>query len=104
MLSDDVKQCIVDAVENGESSRDVGRRFGVTHSAVVKIHQKWKLSGTVKRLAVSGRPKKMSQRHIRQLVRSVKQNPHLNSTDVRKAAKEKFGVDISKSTAQRILT
>lgn len=103
-LSNDIKQCIVKAVENGESTRDVGSRFGVTHSAVVKIHKKWSIRGSVERPKVKGRPTKLSKRHVRQLIRPVKENPHLNSTDVRKAASAQFDIHISKWTAQRMLT
>lgn len=51
----------------------------------------------------SGRTRKTSQRQERTLVRLIKTDPKRTASDVRKHAKEAFGLQISQSTAQRIL-
>lgn len=72
LLSDDVKRCIVDSVESGESIIGVARRFGITHSAVLKIQEKWKIRGTGKRPKALLRPKKLSRQHVRSVISRVR--------------------------------
>lgn len=103
ILSNDVKQLIVRDIETGASVRAVAKRFKVSKSCVSCIYRNWRKRGTTERKEGSGRPAKVNERTARCLVRIVKLDPRKNSTDVRNAADELHGVQISTSTAQRIL-
>lgn len=102
-ISNDVKQLIVEAMEAGESSRTVANRFKMHFTNVCKLYKKWKEDGCVNHRKEAGRPPKLTERMRRTLVRNVKIDPRKNSTDIRKTALENYRVNLSKSTAQRLL-
>ena len=70
-----VKNLIVAAVEAGESHKTVSARFNVHRNAVRRLYQRKKKTGSVVRSPKSGRPKKLSSRAAKHLVRAVRINP-----------------------------
>ncbi|KAK7113855.1 hypothetical protein V1264_000017 [Littorina saxatilis] len=49
-------------LQDSVSKREVGRRLGVSHSVVVRLHQKFQATNSVLERPRSGRPKKTTQR------------------------------------------
>lgn len=102
-LSSKTKQFVVKALQAGEKYKSVAERYGMSPTGVGKLYRKIKKEDPVDRLKGSGRPKKLSKRETRVLVRCVKANPRRNNTNVRRDAAEMFGIQSSTSTAQRVL-
>ena len=102
-VSEEVKLLIVDAVKNGETYESVATRFKCNKYTVGRIFRKFNDTGNVKRAKVTGRPPKLTKRQARTLSSLVKLIPRKNSTNVRREASKKFDIEISTSTAQRIL-
>jgi transposase len=46
-FSDDLRKRLIDAVESGSSSRSVAERFAVSPSAVIKLVQRFRATGSV---------------------------------------------------------
>lgn len=74
-------------------------RFAVSPSAVTRIIQRFEASGSLKSSPRSGRPKSLSDRDIRVIVRKVRQNHRLTQNELI----EELGLPVSPSTIFRAL-
>lgn len=98
-----IKKLIVEAKEAGRTDRDVAEQFHVNQKSVSNIYCRWKRTKTVERHRKCGRPKKTNDIQERDLVRMVKVDPTKTSTDVMAKASKEMGIELSKTTAKRIL-
>src|SRR4029434_7740453 len=101
-LSNDLKTKIVQHCGLGEGSTKLSQRFQLSVSTVRNIIKKWKATGTVLVKARSGRPRKISKRQRRRMVRMVKDNPQTTSKDLQDHLAAD-GVTVHRSTIQRTL-
>ena len=81
-LSNDLKTKIVQHYGLGEGYKKLSQRFQLSVSIVRNIMRKWKTTDTVLVKARSGRPRKISERQRRRMVRTVKDNPQTTSKDL----------------------
>ena len=102
-LSTPEKKAIIQAKETGMSNRDVAAAHGIDHSSASKIYTRYRKEGVVSRKPKDGRRRKTTDRQERTLTKWVKMDPTLSAADVRHYAREVFNVNISLSTARRIL-
>uniref|UniRef100_A0A8B9GVB7 Cyclic nucleotide gated channel subunit alpha 1b n=1 Tax=Astyanax mexicanus TaxID=7994 RepID=A0A8B9GVB7_ASTMX len=81
-LSNDLKTKIVQHSCSGEGYKKLSQRFNLSVSTVRNIVRKWKTTGTVLVNPRSGRPRKISERQRRRMVRTVKDNPQTTSKEL----------------------
>lgn len=103
IIDSPIKKLIVEAKEAGRTDRDVAAQFHVGQKSVSRIYTRWKHTREVERRPKSGRPRKTTERQERTLTRFVKEDPIRTSTDVMDKASKEMELDISRSTAQRVL-
>ena len=101
-LSHDLKTKIVQHHGLGEGYKKLAQRFKLSVSTVRNIVRKWKTTGTVLVKARSGRPRKISEKQRRRMVRTVKLNPQTSSKDLQHDLAAE-GVTVHRSTIQRTL-
>ncbi|KAH6872074.1 Homeodomain-like protein, partial [Thelonectria olida] len=73
-IDPETRSAIFAAVDLGEKKSDVARDFGVSPSAVTRIIQRFEQTQSVHSQPRSGRPKSLSPRDKRAIVRKVHQN------------------------------
>ncbi|KAK7102002.1 hypothetical protein V1264_020296 [Littorina saxatilis] len=73
-------------LQDGVSKREVGRRLGVSHSVVVRLHQKFQATNSVLERPRSGRPKKTTQREDRFIRRQALQQRGTTANIIRSGA------------------
>ena len=69
-LSPNDRTMAVGMLEAGQSARDVARRFGVSHSTILRLNERFQTTRSVKDMPGSGRPKKTTlaqDRYLRNL-------------------------------------
>lgn len=101
-LSRKLKLKIVDAHKAGEGYKKIAKRFQMPISSVRNVIKKWQSSGTVEVKARSGRPRKISDRTARRIVRKASQNPRLTARSLQKDLAD-TGVVVHYSTIKRYL-
>uniref|UniRef100_A0A8C5DP94 Transposase n=1 Tax=Gouania willdenowi TaxID=441366 RepID=A0A8C5DP94_GOUWI len=101
-LSNDLKTKIIQHHGLGEGYKKLSQRFKLSVSTVRNIVRNWKTTGTVLVKARSGRPRKISERQRRRMVRTVTVNPQTSSKDQQHQLAAD-GVTVHRSTIQRTL-
>lgn len=101
-LSNDLKTKIVHHHGLGEGYRKLSQRFKLSVSTVRNILRKWKTTGSVQVKARSGRPRKISDRQKRRMVRTVRVNPQTSTKDLQHHLAAD-GVTVHRSTIRRTL-
>ena len=103
LIATPIKKAIVTAAEGGESGTTIGKQFGVSKGAVNLILRKSRNGEDLHRTPKSGRPRKITQRQERILVRLVKNDPSKTAVDLQHHASSTWGLEISPWTTRRIL-
>ncbi|KAI4884029.1 hypothetical protein NFI96_019554 [Prochilodus magdalenae] len=101
-LSNDLKTKIVHCHGLGEGYRKLTWRFQHSVSTVRNIVRKWKTTGTVQVKARSGRPRKISNKQKRRMLRTVRVNPQTSTKDLQHDLAAD-GVTVHRSTIRRTL-
>jgi transposase len=101
-LGDTLKRRVVAAHESGEGYKKLAKRFNLHHSTVRSIVHKWKRDKTTRPAPRSGRPRKISARTARNLVRAVTEDPTVTARDLQQQLIQS-GIRVHKSTVQRAL-
>lgn len=103
IIATPIKDLIVSAKESGKTDRAVAAQFGISHQAVNSIYKRHRAGNDLHRRPKSGRPKCLNMREERSAVRQIFADPTKNSNHLVSHVKSKFGKNISRWTAQRIL-
>uniref|UniRef100_A0A3B1J718 Uncharacterized protein n=1 Tax=Astyanax mexicanus TaxID=7994 RepID=A0A3B1J718_ASTMX len=101
-LLNDLKTKIVQHSCSGEGYKKLSQRFNLSVSTVRNIVRKWKTTGTVLVKTRNDRPRKISERQRRRMVRTVKDNPQTTSKELQHHLAAD-GVTVHRSTIQRTL-
>ncbi|SMD20176.1 Transposase [Rhizobium sp. RU36D] len=96
-LSNDLRERVVAAVLNGESSRAVAGRFGVAVSSVVKWSQRYRATGSVRPAKMGGYRKRILEPHRSFITELLEQNSHLTLHGL-KAELASRGIAVSHNT------
>ena len=96
-LSNDLRERVVAAVLNGDSSRMVAARFGVAVSSVVKWSQRHRATGSVQPGKMGGHRKRVLEPHRAFIIERLQQNPHLTLHGL-KAELAVRGITVSHNT------
>ena len=96
-LSNDLRERVVAAVLNGDSSRVVAARFGVAVSSVVKWSQRHRATGSVQPGKMGGYRKRVLEPHRAFIVERLDQESHLTLHGL-KAELAVRGINVSHNT------
>ena len=75
--SNDLRERVVGAVESGERVRAVAERFGVSVSSVVKWHQRYRATGSVRPSLMGGKRGSALEAHREFIIEQIRRTPHL---------------------------
>jgi transposase len=96
-LSNDLRERVVAAVLNGETSRAVAARFDVAVSSVVKWSQRHRATGSVQPGKIGGHRKRLLEPYRGFITERLVQNPHLTLHGL-KAELAARGITVSHNT------
>eukprot|EP01013_Petalomonas_cantuscygni_P000178 TRINITY_DN10136_c1_g3_i1.p3 TRINITY_DN10136_c1_g3~~TRINITY_DN10136_c1_g3_i1.p3 ORF type:complete len:120 (-),score=23.03 TRINITY_DN10136_c1_g3_i1:222-581(-) len=101
-ISNDLRERVVAAVQNGESVRCVASRFEVAVSSVVKWSQRYRATGSVAPGKMGGYRKPILEPHRTFIIERINQTSHLTLRGL-KAELAARGVKVSHDTVWKFL-
>jgi len=103
-LSNDIRERLVSAVDNGLSRRSAARRFGVAASTAIKWVDQWRRTGDVGPRPQGGDHR--SQRieaHAEEILALVDAMPDITLGEIAAHLDERHGLTVVQSTVWRLL-
>ena len=101
-LSEDLRQCLVEAHSNGKGYTAISKTYGVPKATVQSVIKKYRRFKTVKNLSGRGRKRKVSAKLARTITREVNKHPRTTIKALRKQLQQ-AGTNVSRSTIGRVL-
>ncbi len=99
-MSQDLRKKIISLHKKGEGYKKISKALLISQNTVEKVVQTFKKDGTA---TISqrrpGRPRKLTPRQERLLMRRVEENRHASSLQLSKEVESQTGVTISRDTA-----
>ncbi|KAI6652420.1 hypothetical protein LOD99_7434 [Oopsacas minuta] len=89
--------------ESGHTQREVAKMVGCSQKSVAEILKKHRLTGTVRDLAIPGRPRVTTKRQDNLLVRKCKKDRFKTATQIKAEVLSEYSIKLSTSTVQRRL-
>ncbi len=103
-MSQDLRKNIISLHRKGEGYKKISKAVLISQNTVAKVVQTFKKDGTA---TISqrrpGRPRKLTPRQERLLMRRVEENQHASSLQLSKEVESQTGVTISRDTIRRTL-
>ncbi len=103
-MSQDLRKKIISLHKKGEGYKKISKALLIGQNTVAKVVQTFKKDGTA---TISqrrpGRPRKLTPRQERLLMRRVEENRHASSLQLSKEVESQTGVTISRDTIRRTL-
>ncbi len=103
-MSQDLRKKIISLHKKGEGYKKISKALLISQNTVAKVVQTFKKDGTA---TISqrrpGRPRKLTPRQERLLMRRVEENRHACSLQLSKEVESQTGVTISRDTIRRTL-
>ncbi len=100
-MSQDLRKKIISLHKKGEGYKKISKALLISQNTVAKVVQ------TFKKITIShrrpGRPRKLTPRQERLLMRRVEENRHASSLQLSKEVESQTGVTISRDTIRRTL-
>jgi transposase len=101
-LSSDIKKLIIDKHKTGISYNKISENLHVPKSTIQSIIRKYQEFGSTANLPRAGRPRKISPRMTRKIVRTAVVNPRITRKDLQKQLADE-GVSVSLNTLSNTL-
>ncbi len=103
-MSQDLRKKIISLHKKGEGYKKISKALLISQNTVAKVVQTFKKDGTATiSQRRSGRPRKLTLRQERLLMRRVEENRHASSLQLSKEVESQTGVTISRDTILRTL-
>ncbi|XP_055374437.1 uncharacterized protein LOC129607452 [Condylostylus longicornis] len=99
----ETRQIIIDLHKKGKSLRNIANTTNRSHNTVKYVIDKYKNFNEIDNFKKSGRPKRLSDKEIRQIVREVKNNPSVSAVKISKNITQTSEKPVSASTIRRAL-
>ncbi len=103
-MSQDLRKKIISLHKKGEGYKKISKALLISQNTVAKVVQTFKEDGTA---TISqrrpGRPRKLTPRQERLLMRRVEENRHASSLQLSKEVESQTGMTISRDTIRRTL-
>ena len=94
-ISIEDRKKIILKLKNKKSQRNVSETFEISRCAIQTLLKKYSISGNVKNMSRKGRPKKLSVRDERILIRQSKINPKQTASQLRNSCQMENLISIS---------
>lgn len=101
--SENLRQRIVGAVEEGQDSEAVARVFKVSHASVKRFVKQQRERGHLRSKLPSGRPRALSEEQERMLAEQVEAHQDASLQEQTEMLREATGQQVSLMTVQRTL-
>ena len=102
-LSTEQRSRIYALLEEGFPSRYVADKEGVSQSTVIRIKQRKDATGTFKNKSKVGRPRLLTGRYERKVLRFITTGECTNAVAIQKNLKTEDQIEVSESTVKRTL-
>ena len=103
-MSKDLRKKVVLLHQKGLGYKKISNILSISRNTVAKVIQKYENDGeTLTSAERSGRPRKLSLRCERRIMRKVKENPKLTAPELLKAIEDESGITVSSSTVRHII-
>jgi len=102
-LSLDLRERLVEAVENGSSIRQAALRYSVSPSAAIKLMQRVETTGSLEPEPSGGRRPRLLEPHADALTIMVEINPDITLVEIQADLERRFDVTAGLSTIHRML-
>lgn len=102
-LPKQIKEKIIEALNNGDSLSEVSRRFDIPKQTVYSIKKRFQERGHLDNMSKSGRPKKTSIRQDRKIRRLSVADPRRSAVNIHKNLNQTNDLNISVRTVRRRL-
>ena len=103
-MSQDLRKKIISLHKKDEGYKKISKALLISQNTVAKVIQKFNKDGTA---TISqrrpGRPRKLSPKQERLLMRSLNENRHTSSLQLAKEVERQSGVTVSRDTIRRTL-
>ena len=97
----ELRERIVTAVQEGESTRSVAKRFKVSWASVKRFVKQHREQGHLAFKTPPGKPRKLNAQHLKLLDQKVKVSHDLSIPEYREWFINTTGLEVSESTIQR---
>lgn len=97
------RERIINLWKDGLSQRKIGKLVDKSRATVQSVMRKYKTEGIITNKTRQGRPRKLTEREERQILREVTKNPKLSVAQLHADIKEKCRIDVSASTVRRTI-
>uniref|UniRef100_A0AAY5KG33 Transposase Tc1-like domain-containing protein n=1 Tax=Esox lucius TaxID=8010 RepID=A0AAY5KG33_ESOLU len=98
----DLPNKVMELCKYGKVYKKISKALQMPVSTVQSLIKKWKTQGSLDPKPRSGRPRNISAKTARRIVRDTKENPQVTSGEIQ-AALEKDSVVVSRSTIRQYL-
>lgn len=103
-MCQDLRSKIISLHKKGEGYKKISKALLVSQNTVAKVVQKFKRDGnTIISVGRPGRPRKLTPRQERHLMRKVEENRHKSSLQLAQELESQTGVTVSRHTIRRTL-
>lgn len=101
-MSLDLRKRIIALHKRGEGYKKISKALLISKNTVAKVIQKFKTDGTAAKVQRrTGRPRKLTPRQERLVMRKVEENRHASAQQVSKEVETEIGVNVSRDTICR---
>lgn len=97
------REIIVKLKNEGKSLREIGAIVNKPRSSVQRVIENFKSSKKITSKPRGGRPRKLSQRDERDILRIIKQNPKTNASKISQGIKELKNIAVTPQTVRNVL-
>ena len=102
-LTTEQRSKICTLLEEGYPSHYIAAKEGVSQSTVIRIKQRKDTTGTFKNKPKTGRPRLLTGRHERKVLRYITTGECTNAVAIQKNLKTEEQIEVSDSTVKRTL-
>lgn len=102
-ITQEEKKIILRLHEQKKSYRDIGKILNRSRYTIRNIVKKFKNKESLINRRRSGRPRKLTIREERVIIRNMKKKPKITSTELKAILGEQFNVDVHQETIRRAL-
>lgn len=99
----DVRQLVIFHHANGKSYNEIRKLVNLSKSTVGDIVRRYKNEDRIESKLQTGRPKKLSAREEKQIVRKVVKNPRISAPKLKTEVLKETGKEVHEQTIRRIL-
>lgn len=99
----EMRELVIKLRQEKKSLREIAQIIGRTHSTVQKIIKKYNTTGNIENTPRTGRPKKLTYRDERSVLRMVREQPRTSAPQIAAQVEKETGKHVSSECIRRTL-